>query len=420
MRHLSGTNNQRDHWPFFIVLCGLYFSQGLPSGILAHALPTIMRDYGIDLRLIGALDLLALPWFFKFIWAPIIDQRWQRTHWIFGFQLFIIPLIVLLSLFSEAVIFGPYLALLLSTLFVINCLSASQDIATDGLASSTLQTQQLGFANTVQVAAYKLGLILGGSLLLISLDYFSWQSNLRLLAIALCVSLAPLYLQRKTIARQQAQLTSISTESKTTLNISHVLKGFILQPNMALWLAVLVSFKIADSLGSAMLKPMLVDLSYSKTAIGSMSASASIVGMLGAGLAGLLFMYVQRKRLLIFSGFMQALGIGLFALIPMISELTHGYLLIMTICLFEQFFDGLSTVIIFACMMGYCRKGLEGSDYTLQMSIHLMGAGLAGLSSGFIAQAIGYESLFIIALIIGIFSLLFIIRANNIQAIHGS
>lgn len=43
------------------------------------ALPAILRHQGVDLRWIGMLSLLYIPWAFKFFWAPLIDRFYQGT-----------------------------------------------------------------------------------------------------------------------------------------------------------------------------------------------------------------------------------------------------------------------------------------------------------------------------------------------------
>jgi hypothetical protein len=45
-----------------------------PSGLVAHAMPVLLRQHGVDLALIGLLKLLALPWLLKVLWAPWIDR----------------------------------------------------------------------------------------------------------------------------------------------------------------------------------------------------------------------------------------------------------------------------------------------------------------------------------------------------------
>ena len=52
------------------VLGSLYFSQGLPMGFFTQALPVVLRERGVDLAAVGAVNLLAAPWALKFLWSP--------------------------------------------------------------------------------------------------------------------------------------------------------------------------------------------------------------------------------------------------------------------------------------------------------------------------------------------------------------
>ena len=57
-----------------VLLASLYCAQGLPSGLIAHALPVLLRQHGVDLAVISLLKLLALPWLLKALWAPWVDR----------------------------------------------------------------------------------------------------------------------------------------------------------------------------------------------------------------------------------------------------------------------------------------------------------------------------------------------------------
>lgn len=48
-----------------VLLSALYCAQGLPSGLIAHALPVMLRQHGVDLAVIGLLKLIALPWMLR-------------------------------------------------------------------------------------------------------------------------------------------------------------------------------------------------------------------------------------------------------------------------------------------------------------------------------------------------------------------
>ncbi len=401
------TSNQLAPNSFFLVLIGLYFSQGLPSGILAKALPPLMRDFGVSLSLISALKLLALPWFLKFLWAPFIDQRSSRRRWVFGIQCSVIPLLLVLALLPLESLMNQQLWIFLSLLLLINTLSATQDIATDGLAASSLHDNQLGLANTIQVAAYKMGLILGGSVLLILIDDIGWQLSLFLFSGLLAIALLPLAAQ-KSIGSQPATSAYFSTQSTTKVAALRSIKGFFQQNSFGWWLCILLTCKLSDALGSSMLNPMLIDKNFSLTEIGYLNSVVSAIGLAGAGIGGILFIRWHSKTLLLSVSFLQSLAILLFTLIASNGHIS--LLSIYAIAGFEQLVDGISTVIIFAFMMKQCRQNFEGTDYTLQNSVHIIGMGIASIASGVIAEHLGYNTLFISAFMLGIASLYFIWR----------
>ena len=385
---------------FTLLIC-LYFSQGLPSGMLAHALPAIMREYGTDVRWIGLIKLLAIPWFLKFLWAPFIDQNWQRKYWIILFQSFAIGLLLLMSVLPPEQIFNEWLVVFFILILLLNTCSASQDIASDGLAVRNIDKQELGLANSIQVGAYKVGLIGGGTLLLIFLGKLGWQFSLQMFAACLLLALLPVFLYKQNSA--QTGIASFNTKpAEPHLSMKKVFIGFIREANMGIWLCIILTYKMADGLSSSMIKPMLVDYGFSLSQIGYLGTFSSLAGIIGAIIGGIAFRYLPLRFTLISFGALQAIGIGLLSLIPALS---HSLAAVYALSLFEQFTDNLSTVALFAAMMMHCRKGLEGTDYTLQNSFYLTGSGIASLASGFITAHVGYHSLFLIASVLGFASL---------------
>ena len=59
------------------------------------------------------------------------------------------------------------MTVLMVAVLLLNLLAATQDIATDGLAVDLLAPAERGLANGIQVAGYRVGMIVGGGLLLI-------------------------------------------------------------------------------------------------------------------------------------------------------------------------------------------------------------------------------------------------------------
>lgn len=400
--------------PFFGLLLGtLYFSQGLPSGFLAHALPVLMRQHDVPIEYIGFLKLLALPWFFKFIWAPAVDGHsignlGAHRGWILLLQSGVIVLLLLISFLPHDYLFGDGIILFLALLFLLNLCAATQDIATDGLAVRLLPESLRGLGNSLQVGGYKLGMILSGNVLLIVLAISGWAYTFQLLALLLFVATLPALLFREpqwphASVRATHELPLQKSTDKKAAYWKESYAAFVNRPGLGLWLTVLLTYKIADSLGSAMIKPLLVDSGYSMSHIAQISLAGMCAGLLAAFIAGGVYYRLGWRISLLLFGFIQALGIGAYALIAMgwVSP-TQVY----AIAVFEQMADGMSTVTLFALMMHYCREGHEGGDFTLQVSLHMMIAGVFGMFSGYLVKAVGYDIHFTAAACMGLLALL--------------
>lgn len=67
-----------EHRRLVITITLLYLSQGIPIGIAMDAMPTLLRHDGAPLHALAFLPLVGLPWVVKFLWAPVVDNRWSR------------------------------------------------------------------------------------------------------------------------------------------------------------------------------------------------------------------------------------------------------------------------------------------------------------------------------------------------------
>src|SRR5580765_1603340 len=81
----------------FGLLSALYFAQGLPSGLIAKALPPLLREQGVSLSVIGFTSFLALPWALKFAWAPLIDRYGSRKQWLLALNCLAMALMLLVA-----------------------------------------------------------------------------------------------------------------------------------------------------------------------------------------------------------------------------------------------------------------------------------------------------------------------------------
>lgn len=377
-----------DARPLGLLSC-LYFAQGLPSGLLAKALPALLREHGVSLSAIGFTTLLAAPWALKFAWAPFLDRYGTRRQWLLALNCVTLALMLMLAARDVGDWIDHAFAPLMAVLFLLNLVAATQDIATDGLAVSRLHEHLRGVGNSVQIIGYKVGLIVGGGFLLVLLASYGWLLSYGGLALLMALAMLPV------LFMQESPRVVVATHSHWhgLRGYLHLFRDFTARPGLGWWLVAVACFKTGHALAAHMIGPMLTDDGMSAADYGVLSGVTGAVAGIGGALAGgiLLVRLGHRTGLLLF-GTLQALG--LLAYLPAATHMPSLSTLYAIVC-FEQFADGLATVALFTAMMDVCRRTTPGTDYTLQASLQVTLAGLAALGSGLYAQHAGYRAVFV-------------------------
>lgn len=380
------------------LLLSLYICQGLPTGVFTQALPAILRTYDVPLTIIGFSGLLALPWALKFLWAPFVERyfsaHWgQRRSWILPMQLLALLLLLAIAAFDPYALAerdGVYHFFVL--MFLVNLFAATQDIATDGLAVRSLSFAERGLGNGVQVAGYRIGLVIGGGLLLYLIGAWDWRLAFLLLAGLLALLTLPVLGFREPPPLPRAPAAE--------LPYLRIFTSFFARPGLRGWLVVLMTYKVGESLGSAMVKPMLVDMGLDLKQIGLMvSLVGSLATLAGALLGGWLTARLGRYVAIIGFGALQALGVALYAWLPWWHG--QGHLvpleLIYTVNAIEHFVSGMAMAALLTAVMDLARAEHAAADFTVQVSILAIFGGSFYLVAGVVAEALGYTGYFLLS-----------------------
>lgn len=372
------------------LLTSLYLSQGLPFGFFTQALPVLLRAQRLSLPAIGLTHLLALPWALKFLWAPFMDRYGSarlghRRGYILAMQLLSAALLLALAL-PEG---GVGLTSILVAVLLVNLLAATQDIATDGLAVELLHPRERGWGNGIQVAGYRVGMILGGGLMLLVFDAWGWRPTLLSLGVLLLGATVPVALFREPSAPSRT-----GNEPPLGAWLRESLLVWRHQPGAGAWFTLLVLFKAGESMATGMLRTYLVDSGLGLSEVGWMLGFVGFTaGLLGALLGGALLNRLGPRRALLLFGVLQAGAVLLYVLA------TRGVspTLLTIICGVEHLTSGMATATLFSVMMDRCRPAHAASDYTVQASLVVLATGAAAALSGFSAQALGYARHFTLA-----------------------
>ncbi len=145
----------------------LYFAEGFPLGVFYDVFPVHFRQQGVDLREIGFLSLLGLAWTLKFLWAPAIDHFRHHRRWMFSVDVLMGCILLLFAIYAD---FGPWVWVAIGT---FTALSATNDIAIDGFTIEMLNKRELGLANGLRIAFYRVGMLASGFILILT-DVYGW------------------------------------------------------------------------------------------------------------------------------------------------------------------------------------------------------------------------------------------------------
>lgn len=386
-------------------LMSLYLAQSIPMSFFSTIVPVIMRQEKYSLAMIGMLQLIKLPWIFKFLWAPLVDRYSTSVgsykKWIFTSELIYAIIIISIGFLNLQFDF-LLIVILMVAAFVA---SATQDIATDAFAIHILKKDERSMGNSMQSAGSFLGTLTGSGVLLIMYHYFGWQGLMTCLAVFVLIALIPLYYYKH-------KKSQISEEKPVTIGHCHghsigrghdlTIKkasfkdiGTFFKQKGIIRRVILLFFFYSGIIGIlSLMKPFLVDHGFTTKQIGIVSGICGTASAaLSALFAGHIIHFIGRKKsLLLFASF--SLFVTLFFIWLLTGHMTHMQLYTAVVLLWISY--GMSSVGIYTISMDIVRKGREGTDFTIQIVITHLSALLITIGSGKLADVIGFKGLFIV------------------------
>jgi len=381
-------------WTKFPVLFSLYIAQSIPMSFFSTVIPVIMRQEKYSLESIGLLQLVKLPWIFKFLWAPLIDNQARSTKRIKSMiilsEIFYAIVILSIGLFDLQTDFK----LIVVMMIVAFIASATQDIAVDIFAILQLKPSERSLGNSMQSAGSFVGSLFGTGVLLIAYHYFGWTNLLVLLALFVLFAVLPLLLYRKPVA--------FDGEPKLRVTFADIYR-FFSEKGKHKRVLILI-FYYSGIIGIlTMLKPFLVDHGYNVKEIGFMSGIfGTSIGALSSLAGGFIVKRFGRK-----------LSMYLFLLIALTAALWFWFISLSTPSLPAVYTGiallwgsyGFCTVAIYTTSMDIVRKGCEGTDFTIQIVLTHLSSLIIAVMSGRVGDLVGYNGLFGIEVLLCLFTL---------------
>jgi PAT family beta-lactamase induction signal transducer AmpG len=371
----------------------LGFSEGLPFFLTGNTLKAWMTVEKVDLAAIGLFSLVAVPYSFKFIWAPLLDRftlpfLGRRRGWLIVIQVALLIAIAFMALQQPK----QALQLLAINAVVIAFFSATQDIVADAYRTDVLHELEMGAGAAVFVLGYRMAMLLTGSLALILADRIPWSSVYLLMAASMAIGifgtlLAP---EPKRISPPETLADAVILAFGEFFQRKGVLQAFLV-------LLFILFYKLGDAFLSSMATPFLLQTGFTLSDIGIIQTGMGIIAsIVGALVGGAILSKIGINRSLWVFGILQALSnLAYFFL----AQLGKNYQFLVITINVENFCGGLGTTAFAAFMMSQCNPRFSATQFALLSSIMAVSRDILVAPAGGLAKSTGWSMFFLISIV---------------------
>jgi PAT family beta-lactamase induction signal transducer AmpG len=274
----------------------------------------------------------------------------------------------------------------------------------DAYRRELLPDHELGLGNSVHVQAYRLSGLVPGSLGFILSDHMSWQSVFLIVAAFMLVGLS-LSLVIKEI--NKAALAPKTLKEAVVLPF----KDFINRKGLKSALEILLFlflYKLGDSMATALQTPFFIDLGFTKTEIGVVAKTASLIAMtIGLVVGGIVMIKLSINRALWIFGFVQITSILAFAAL---AEIGHNNYALAAAMGFEYLGVGLGTAAFVAYIAKATNPAFAATQFALFTALTALPRTFANATTGVIVEQIGWTSFYFLCTALAIPGMLMLFR----------
>jgi PAT family beta-lactamase induction signal transducer AmpG len=381
------------------------FSSGMPLYVLIQLVPAWLRSNGVDLATIGLFSLVALPYTWKFLWSPLMDRfalpfLGRRRGWALITQLALLGAIGMLGLFDPR----ESLQAIIALVFAVSLFSASQDIVIDAYRRELLADDELGTGNSFFINAYRLSSLVPGALALILSDFLPWATVYWVTASFMLVGVIT------TLVIREVSDDSLAPHSLREAVIEPFREFFQRDgvPAALAILAFMFFYKLGDNMATALATPFYLDMGFSRTEIGTIAKAAALWSVIaGSLIGGIAMLKMSINRALWLFGFVQLITILGFAWLSVVGHSPSGLFIVVSA---EYLGVGLGTVALTAYIARETSRAFTATQFALFTSFIAVPRTFANASTGFLIEAMGYTSFFLLCTAVAVPGMLMLLK----------
>ena len=401
-------NKKRSPWAWIPTL---YFAEGLPNVVVMTVAVVMYMEMGMtDTEIALYTSWLGLPWVIKPLWSPFVDLFKTKRWWVLAMQL-------LLGAAFAGVAFTVNTAFwfqgTMFFFFLMAFSSATHDIAADGFYMLDLDSHDQSWFVGIRNTFYRIAVIFGqgvlvwmaGELQKVYPDSkaFTWSLIFFFLAaIFIAIWLYHRFVMPRPVDRNNDGLTA----RDVARGLWQMLSSFFTKvpvKQVIFVLLFLLLYRFPEAMLTKMASTFLLrpmeegGLGLTKEAFGLAYGTVGLIGLLLGGIVGgMLASRDGLKRWL--WPFVCAITLPDIVYVYL-SAVQPGSLWLVSTCLFiEQFGYGLGFTALTLYMLYYSQGEFKTSHYAICTGLSYLGLMLPGMVSGWIKDAVGYQTFFIMVM----------------------
>ena len=375
----------------------LGFASGLPLALSAGTLQAWLTVEGVNLKTLGWLTLLGLPYTYKFSWAPLLDRyrlpfggAWagRRRGWLVALLAAMAAVLFAMSQQTPSAE-AESLWWLAAFALLLVIVSASFDIVFDAWRAESLAPAQRGLGAAWSVIGYRLAMLTSGGLALMLADLWLGFQGVYLLMAFFAAVLA-------VVACFAPQPPEAATPRSLTQAIVEPFREFFSRRGAVLLLITIIFYKFGDAFAGSLSTAFLIrGAGFSPAEVGAVNKGMGLLATLLGGLAGgLLMSRISLWRALLIFGLLQAItNLGfwwLAAYPPTLAGIT-------AVVLMENLAGGMGTAAFLSLLMGLCDIRFTATQFALLSALASVGRVVIGPIAGVVATDWGWPQFFLLS-----------------------
>jgi len=394
----------------------LYFAMGVPLNVVAVVAAIMYKNLGLSNTEIALYTgSMYLPWVNKPLWSPFVDMYKTKKFFVLFTE---VAMAVGLGAMAMALPLGGWLPVSIALFWIIGFLSATQDIAADGVYINSMTAQQQSKYIGVQGICWYAGKILATGLLVSVTGYLhfeekglglSWVHSWMIVMGVLGLTMLLLSLWHRMMLPSGGEAVKLEDSQSGIRHVVHefsdVSVSYFKKKNIVLMLLFVLFYRLAEGLLEKMGPLFLIDsaqaggLGLDNVAVGNIMGSfGSIAFMLGALLGGVIASKFGLKRSLMFLCVM--LNVPDLAFVYLSYALPTSVPWIATVITIEMFGYGIGSVSLMLYMMQQIAPGkYKTAHYAISTGFMALCMMTTGMISGAVQDAVGYRAFFVIVCI---------------------